>query len=353
MTQVLALPVPKGTVIVVDPVLELSAESLVSATVDIWPSLAGAVAAVRAALGTAPQLALPWSQRICTIELPRGATNIVRQVMTSLDFVHQSGTRADTLSKVAAAAVVIDAVGPAIWVCPSIPWRVGSDASGVTSLPADVAPLCLGSILQTNTAVSSSVTRDGAALMAFLRAFDSVVPAQVRLAAQGCAIHGLNGQLSMRLLVLDPVAEDLDSVVVLTFDIDDQTPEDLAIGLDHIRALSGVLSATVSVTTGKKGRMSFRVEVLAQPEQFQEAINCCLSETSTIGLRWQVMHRATLARSSEVIQGNLGINGAVKRVIRPGGASSAKVEADVLAASGLDMIGRNRLRVDLESKDSA
>jgi len=122
----------------------------------------------------------------------------------------------------------------------------------------------------------------------------------------------------------------------------------LSIGVDRVRATPGVLNATVGMTTGKKGRISFRVEVLAQPERVQDAIESCLTETTTIGLRWYLAQRTTLPRESKVVQSSSGVVGRVKTVVRPGGLVTAKVEADILAAAGGNLAERSLLKGDME-----
>src|SRR2546423_656398 len=78
-------------------------------------------------------------------------------------------------------------------------------------------------------------------------------------------------------------------MMVIEFGVDDQTAEDLAIGLDHIRLLEGVLDVGQSAVLGKKGRMAVHVQVLATPAGLDAAVQACFEETTTIGLRY---HRA-------------------------------------------------------------
>ena len=53
---------------------------------------------------------------------------------------------------------------------------------------------------------------------------------------------------------------------VIAFEVDDQSPEDLAIALDHLRAHPAVLDVLQMPAFGKKGRMTAHIQVLAQPE---------------------------------------------------------------------------------------
>lgn len=363
----LDLPVAPGTVVVVDALLGLSNDRLVAAALNVWPALQEVVNSVRMTLGGSDHPTWLSLDRLGASGLSPGAIALLRRVIVCLgnDETADSGTSSATtqadcgvdhgaLIDLASAAVVVDAIGPATWVCPTIPWPARLDGQNVNvlaTLSADVARLCLGAVFHTNASVDVRITRECAALMTCLGAFSAGMPTHGRLTAQGCAETGPAAALTLRLLVIAPAREAVDTVAVITFDVDDQTPEDLAIGLDRIRDASGVLSATVAITTGKKGRMSFKVEVLAKSALVQDVIQCCLAETTTIGLRWHVAQRATLPRTSRIVQGALGTAGSVKTVSRPGGQFTSKVEADVLAASGLDLAGRSRLRVDLEAGD--
>ena len=371
----LHLPVASDTVIVVDAAGGLSSDRMVAAVIDVWPVLREVVNSTRVALNAQDSSNSLWADRLVAAGLSSGAITLLQRVNACLGKDKSTGngngngngndtgsavTQAEwpanksALIDIALAAVVVDAIGPATWVCPSIPWPTrldGQDVNALATLPADVARLCMGAVFHTSAVVNASITPECAALMACLSAFSAGMPTHGRLIAQGFAETGTATTLTLRLLVISPVTEAADTVTVIVFDVDDQTPEDLAIGLDHIRDAPGVLSATVAITNGKKGRMSFKVEVLAQPPQAQAVIQCCLAETTTIGLRWHVAQRATLQRTSRIVRGTLGVPGGVKTVLRPGGQFSSKVEADVLAASGLNLVGRSRLRIDLEGRE--
>jgi hypothetical protein len=119
-----------------------------------------------------------------------------------------------------------------------------------------------------------------------------------------------------------------DSVAQIAFEVDDQTPEDLAIGLDRLRAHPAVLDVLQAPAFGKKGRMVAHVQVLAQPEAVDDVAAACFGETATLGLRWQIVERRVLPRQ----QHNAESGGRMLRVKvaqRPG-APTAKVESDDL-----------------------
>ena len=71
----------------------------------------------------------------------------------------------------------------------------------------------------------------------------------------------------------------------IDFDVDDQSAEDLAIGLDHIRSIHTVLDVAQAATFGKKGRLATTIRVLAEMAQIDQVFDACFFETSTFGSR--------------------------------------------------------------------
>ena len=57
---------------------------------------------------------------------------------------------------------------------------------------------------------------------------------------------------------------------MIAFEVDDQSAEELALGLDALRALDGVLDVIQLPAFGKKGRLATQVQVLARPERLDE-----------------------------------------------------------------------------------
>ena len=317
----------------------------------------------------------------------------------------------DSIVDLVAAAVIIDAVGPVSWICPSLPLGGGTVrcAHGLLPVPAPAtAILCRGARLRDDGIKGERVTPTGAAILAYLGAFGAHdfrsgrltgigygagskelpgVPnvlrllvfadeglaggecADVCLTGDGLVGGGLagaerpgddhpHGELAWTLrtgvglsggeqtdgeLAANTWADSglvADRVAVLSFDIDDQSPEDLAIGLDRLRTVPGMLSVISVMTAGKKGRLAFRIEILAQPSSLEAVVRACFSETTTLGLRWRVEDRWTLARRAlQVPTGEHGL-APVKIAQRPGGVVTAKLEADFVA--GLNLTQRER-----------
>ena len=53
---------------------------------------------------------------------------------------------------------------------------------------------------------------------------------------------------------LEITSEETDSVIVLSFDIDDMSGEEIGIAADRLRVLEGVLDLSIGNRQGKKGR---------------------------------------------------------------------------------------------------
>ena len=131
-------------------------------------------------------------------------------------------------------------------------------------------------------------------------------------------------------------------LAVITFEVDDQSPEDLAAGLDHLRAMNEVFDVTQTSVVGKKARMAAHIQVLVSPRELENVMVACFEETTTIGLRYQLTEGAVLRRRIETIE-IAGETLQVKIVERPGGMQSGKAEAaDVASHRG--HLKRARLR---------
>jgi len=122
-------------------------------------------------------------------------------------------------------------------------------------------------------------------------------------------------------------------VAQIAFEVDDQTPEDLAVALDHLRAHPSVLDLLQTPAFGKKGRVTAHIQILAEPEQVNSVFEACFRETATLGLRWQVLDRRILPRSQATVEvGGRSIR--VKVAERPGAPTAKAENDDLLSARG-------------------
>ncbi len=245
----------------------------------------------------------------------------------------------DSIADIVGAAHLIEQSGDARWSVSSLPMGGGrvTSAHGELPLPAPaVVELLKGFTLYDDGRKGERITPTGAAILAHLGPEQDALhgPERLRECGIGFGTKEIAG-ISNVLRVMEfetaggTIAED--QVAVLRFEIDDQSPEDLAVGLDKLRALDGVLDVLQTPTFGKKGRIAAQIQILARPDSREAVTAACFSETTTLGLRWEISRRAILER--EQAHG-------VKLVTRPGGARTAKAEIDQVAAGDGGHAGR-------------
>ena len=256
----------------------------------------------------------------------------------------------DSIADIVGAACLIEALGPATWSVGALPLGSGrvQTAHGALPLPAPaVVKLLTGFAFFDDGLPGERVTPTGAAILRHLHCASGIGPRLGRLTASGLGfgsrkLPGLANVL--RVLAFDMAdAPATDQVALLAFEVDDQTAEDLALGLERLRACNGVLDVVQSPVFGKKGRMAAQVQVLAQPQQLAAIVAACFAETTTLGVRHQLLARSVLARHETTIAGADGRGVRVKLARRPDGAVSAKAECEDVRSGG-ERNGREVLR---------
>ena len=223
-----------------------------------------------------------------------------------------------------------------------------ASAHGALPIPAPaVVRLLEGFRFKEDGIGGERVTPTGAAILAHLQTAPALpgTPALVRCGA-GFGTRRLPDRANQLRALLFQAAErpgDTDEIGRIRFEVDDQSGEDLAIGLDALRRLTGVVDVVAWPVFGKKGRMATAVQVLAEPAVLDAAIDACFTQTTTIGLRHDQVARRVLPRHEHSID-----NLPVKDVTRPGGRVTRKLEADAVAERGGDAASRQSLRRRLE-----
>lgn len=273
---------------------------------------------------------------------------------------HEVGA-VDSIVDIVAAGQLIALIGAKRWTSGPLPLGSGrvKTAHGLLPAPAPATAILMQGLQTIDDGIAGErVTPTGAAIARYLIAAQGAAQRRPRLMSRsgtGFGSRTLPGVSNcLRALVFDDVAPGASEGLierrqlgVITFEIDDQTAEDLAVALDHIRALPGALDATQSFVVGKKGRAATHVQVLVTPDALEEAIAVCFEETTTIGLRYQVTEGAILRRRFESVE-IAGEKLQVKIVDRPGRALTGKAEAaDV--ASERTHVARERLRREAEA----
>ena len=263
----------------------------------------------------------------------------------------------DSVADVVGAACLIEALGAQSFSSAPLPQGSGriATAHGALPVPAPATALLLEGLAVFDDGIPGErVTPTGAAILRHLAVRPQLPSGAWCLAGAGIGfgsrrLVGISNAL--RALAYEPAATGRvdDRVAVIAFEVDDQSAEELALGLDALRAFDGVLDVIQLPAFGKKGRLATQVQVLAQPERLDEAIARCFAETTTIGLRWRIEARAVLAREQIAVV-TPGGELVVKRVARPDGARTAKAEIEQLRASPGGHAGRAKMRRDAEAQ---
>jgi hypothetical protein len=253
----------------------------------------------------------------------------------------------DSIADIVAAAWLIESLS--VTGCSTAPLPLGSGrvmtAHGPLPVPAPATALLLEGFATVDDGIGGErVTPTGAAILRHLRPGRVATPRRLSGSGFGFGTRTLPG-ISNCLRILAFAAPDPEEtrgrVAVLEFEIDDQTAEDLAIGLDRLRERAGVLDVVQAPVFGKKGRMMTHVRMLVRPEALDAVLSAAFDETSTIGIRHRIVERSELQREQADVEiGGRSVR--VKSVDRPGGRSH-KVEADDAAREG-DRSAREGLR---------
>jgi hypothetical protein len=181
-------------------------------------------------------------------------------------------------------------------------------------------------------------TPTGAAL---LRVLSKGAPPQEytpRRSGYGAGTRDIPGQLNaLRIIVGDAAVEHHDHhhehvhtehLHVLSADIDDMSPEELAGAADLLRA-EGALDVVLLHTTMKKGRLGTRVEALVQTSDLARLEEKIFLQFTTLGVKTFDVVRNALVRESRLVRFD-GRDIRVKVATLPDGTRRAKPEFDDL-----------------------
>ncbi len=255
----------------------------------------------------------------------------------------------DSIADIVGAAFLIATLA-ATWSVSTLPLGRGKvkTAHGLLPVPTPATVLLLeGFEFSDDGLEGERVTPTGAAILRHLGCTQTASRRSRRLQRTGIgfgtrSFPGISNVL--RVLSFEDVGQNLgsDDVAQIQFEVDDQSPEDLAIALDKLRAHPSVLDVLQTPAFGKKGRITMQIQLLAQVADMEGVFDACFSETTTIGLRYQIMQRRKLTRASSTVEvGNRQMR--VKVAGRPG-RQTVKVEADDL----LNVIGGRAERERLQ-----
>jgi len=276
----------------------------------------------------------------------------------------------DSLVDVVAAASMIEHSGVDSWSCSALPLGSGmvNTEHGELPVPAPATlELLRGFPVWDDGDPGERVTPTGAAIVRHLFtgpnnklvACDHRASGSVTTIGCGAGQRKLNTRPNMLRLVvteqtIDPIpgADTLqDDILEITCDIDDMTPEEIAVSLEHVRVYTGVIDVSFQLAMGKKGRTFFHIVVMCQPAVEASVCHGIFFETTTLGMRVCLIRRRLLQRSVSVRADSTGSAG-IKTVDRPGG-TTAKVESDDLATQPGLQARRFRARQLLDQSGGA
>jgi uncharacterized protein (TIGR00299 family) protein len=249
---------------------------------------------------------------------------------------HEVGAM-DSVADIVAAAILIERSQAKSWSCGPLPIGSGSvsTAHGVLPVPTPATQRLLqGLAVVDDGRPGERTTPTGAAIVKHLAPSSTKPRGVMSNAGVGWGTKRFGDLPNIVRVVaidtsddpsveFDPVQRDV--VCSLSFEIDDQSPEDLAIGLERVRETQGVVDVIQLPVFGKKNRMSTSIRVLCATDAEDRVVTACFSETTTLGVRIERIERALLRRQESVVDGVR-----VKRALRPGGPT-LKAEADDVA----------------------
>ena len=271
---------------------------------------------------------------ISIFQLLAQAEATVHGIDTDAVAFHEVGAW-DSIIDIVAAATLIAELGTITWSVGLLPRGRGlvSSDHGMLPVPAPATlELLHGFDMFDDGENGERITPTGAAILKHLEPSQTADFAPRKLLASGLGFGTKKLERRSNILRVTAFGKtensakiETDRIEVLHCEIDDQTPEDLAIGLDHLRGDSEVLDVCHWPVHAKKGRLASAVQVLAKPGSADRIAALIFEETTTLGVRHQTTDRRLLTRKSHLTPDGA----AVKVAHRPGGRT-AKAESDDL-----------------------
>jgi pyridinium-3,5-bisthiocarboxylic acid mononucleotide nickel chelatase len=221
---------------------------------------------------------------------------------------HEVGA-VDTIVDIVCAAAGAEALGVDRWL--SSPLNVGSGTvvcqHGTLPVPAPATLALLGDapVYAAGTPMER-VTPTGAVLLRMLDVHYQPLPAmRVKATGYGAGGRETPGESNLlRLLVgeqEDAQAEQQESVAVIETVIDDSSPQLLGYVSDLLLA-AGAWDVYRGSVQMKKGRTGVQMTVLCRPDLLPVLEDLLFRETTTIGLRWRLENKRSLAREFKKVK---------------------------------------------------
>lgn len=229
--------------------------------------------------------------------------------------VHDMPVERVHLHEVGAVDSIIDIVGAVFgmeWLgaseIASSPVNVGSGtvrcAHGVFPVPAPAtARLLLGVPIYAGAVAKELTTPTGALLItSYARSFGPMPPMAVTTIGYGAGDRDVADHPNvLRLMVGEGTdAGSAERIVTIACEIDDMNPQLFGPLMDRLYH-AGALDVYYAAVQMKKNRPGTLVTVIAPPEKRHELSGVLFRETTTIGVRYQEMHRERLERELRTV----------------------------------------------------
>ncbi|WP_066017674.1 LarC family nickel insertion protein [Endozoicomonas atrinae] len=259
----------------------------------------------------------------------------------------------DSIIDILSAAWLIHQLQASSWSVSMLPWGGGLAKTdhGLIPVPAPATIELLKDFAFFDDDIKGErITPTGAAILSWLKPSSTISRGKLIGSGHGFGTKQLQGMSNiLRVCLFDIEGQsNHSSVIVMECDIDDQSPESLAVGIDTIRKTHSVIDVVQIPAYGKKGRLTTQLRILVKPSCQQAVADCIFAHTTTLGVRWYEASRFELPRSEGYHQEH-GVR--VKYAERPGIGKTAKAEMDDIATHGHNHYHRESLRrtVELEA----
>lgn len=259
----------------------------------------------------------------------------------------------DSVMDVVASACILNALSQTSWSISKLPLGGGLIKSqhGLIPAPAPAtAEILTGFEFFDDGIQGERITPTGAAVLRYLS--DKGLLTQPHQGVLQTTGYGLGTKVFsgmpniLRAMSFDKqkrTNEQQSTVVLIEFDVDDMTSEELALSVDLLREYKGVVDVVVQSARGKKNRAVELVRILASTDNYKKVIEYCFVQTTTIGLRFRFETRRFLTRELHDLDGDT-----YKTVERPDGTKTKKIENDKLTSLATLQLRRLK-KNDIES----
>ncbi|HZB87458.1 MAG TPA: nickel pincer cofactor biosynthesis protein LarC [Terracidiphilus sp.] len=227
----------------------------------------------------------------------------------SIESVHFHEVGAvDTIVDIVCAAAGCAALGVDHWL--ASPLNVGSGtvdcAHGTLPVPAPATLALIGGApIYSAGPPMERVTPTGAAILRMLDVQYLPLPAmRVTASGYGAGSRDTPGQPNLLRLLVGESAASISTeepIAVIETVIDDSNPQLLAY-VSELLLEAGALDVYRAAVQMKKGRAGVQLTVLCAPERVPALRDLIFRETTTIGLRWRLENRTSLARELAEVQ---------------------------------------------------